>query len=88
MLRTAVQRRDFARDDPIMNGTDSLSALDTMFLHLEDEHAALHIGAVAVFEGSPPSAAELDRRYREVAAGSPRYRQVLQRAPLDVVRPR
>lgn len=30
---------------------DRLSPLDSAFLHVEDTHASMHIGSVALFEG-------------------------------------
>jgi len=38
---------------------DTISALDSAFLQIEDRHAALHIGSVAVFEGPAPAFAEI-----------------------------
>ena len=66
---------------------ERLTALDTGFLQLEDEHVALHIGATAVFEGPPPDDAEVRERFATVAATSPRYRQRLRRSLLDPRRP-
>lgn len=72
----------------IPGGVQPLSALDTVFLHLEDERAALHIAATAVFDGPPPSTRELTARFGAFIAAAPRYRQVLRRAPFDLQRPR
>jgi diacylglycerol O-acyltransferase len=64
-----------------------LTALDTGFLQLEDQHVALHIGATAVFDGPPPTHEEVKDRYRAVTAVFPRFRQRLQRTPFDLRRP-
>lgn len=64
------------------------SALDTVFLHLEDDHVALHIAATALFEGPAPAREELRRRCARVVATSPHYRQLLRRTALDLRSPR
>ncbi len=66
---------------------ERLSALDAGFWELEDEHAALHIGAIAVFEGPPPTPAEINAQYRRSLDVTPRYRQKMQRAWLGLRRP-
>jgi len=66
----------------------SMRALDAFFLQLEDRHVALHIGAVAVFEGPPPSADELRQRYVRIVADSPHSRQALRHVPFEMGRPR
>jgi hypothetical protein len=52
---------------------DELSTLDALFLHLEDSQVALHIGAVAVFDGrcrrAASSAAAMSAQWRR----APRY---------------
>ena len=67
---------------------DRLTGLDASFLHLEDEAAHMHVGAVMTFEGPPPA-------HDEVVAGIhtrlhlvPRYRQRLAFVPLGQGRPR
>lgn len=67
---------------------EELSALDTLFLHLEDRNVALHIGATAIFEGPPPTTEELAARYEQAIQRWPRYRQLLRRTPLELRRPR
>lgn len=55
----------------------TLSALDSAFLLLEDDRAFLHIGSVAVFEGPPPSLAEVRDAIARKLPLVPRYRQRL-----------
>jgi diacylglycerol O-acyltransferase len=69
-----------------MNGFERLSALDATFLDIEDNSAHMHVGAVAIFEGRPPSfeeflalvASRLDRvpRLRQRLAHVPYHRPV------------
>ncbi|MEO9139825.1 MAG: wax ester/triacylglycerol synthase family O-acyltransferase [Jatrophihabitans sp.] len=66
----------------------TMHALDALFLQLEDRHVALHIGAVAVFEGPAPSTAEVHARYVRILATNPHYRRVLRHLPLEIGRPR
>jgi diacylglycerol O-acyltransferase len=66
---------------------DRLSALDAGFWEFEDEHAALHIGAVAVFEGPPPAPAEIAAQYLRAVELNPRYRQRMQRSWHGLRRP-
>jgi WS/DGAT/MGAT family acyltransferase len=67
---------------------DRLSALDTSFLSLEDDSSHMHVGAVLVFDGEPPTYEEflehVERRLHLV----PRYRQKVAFVPLDAGRPR
>ena len=55
--------------------SDRLTALDSSFLHLEDDSAHMHVASVMIFDGDPPSHEELlesiERRLHLV----PRYRQ-------------
>src|SRR4051794_4371265 len=66
---------------------DRLTGLDASFLHLEDQSAHMHVGAVLLFDGEPPEQSEvadaLDRRLPLV----PRYRQKLAFVPLAQGRP-
>ncbi len=65
----------------------SMSALDSLFLHFENEVSHMHLGAVALFEGPAPAASEL----AEVLAGKlallPRYRQRVRWVPWGLGRP-
>ena len=68
--------------------SDRLTALDSSFLHLEDDSAHMHVASVMIFDGDPPSHEELlesiERRLHLV----PRYRQRLAFVPLAQARPR
>jgi diacylglycerol O-acyltransferase / wax synthase len=66
---------------------DRMSPLDATFWDLENEHASLHIGGVAIFEGPAPSQSEVMRRYRSRIASMPRYRQKMRKVPLGISRP-
>jgi diacylglycerol O-acyltransferase / wax synthase len=59
-----------------------MSAIDSSFLHVENDTTPMHIGAVSIFEGPPPPFADL----REMVAGKleivPRYRQKARFVPL------
>ncbi len=64
-----------------------MNPLDVWFLHLEDDSDQLHIGSVGVFEGpTPPFAEMLDLVERKLPK-VPRYRQRVQRVPMDLARP-
>jgi diacylglycerol O-acyltransferase len=66
---------------------DRMSPLDSSFLHIEDGVTHMHIGSVSIMEGPPPPY----RKVYDMIAGKlslvPRYRQVVQRVPLDLGRP-
>jgi diacylglycerol O-acyltransferase len=66
---------------------DTMTALDSAFLQIEDRHAALHIGSVGVFEGPTPAfediRAEIERKLPRI----PRYRQRMLRVPGNLGRP-
>lgn len=66
---------------------DTMSALDSGFLQLEDAHAALHIGSVGVFEGPMPSFAEIRDEIAAKVPRVPRYQQRMRRVPGDLGRP-
>lgn len=68
---------------------ERLSALDTSFLTLEDEHCHMHIGAVAIFEAgplrTPAGGIDVDKIRALMEAGLhriPRYRQRLAWSPV------
>jgi WS/DGAT/MGAT family acyltransferase len=67
---------------------DRLSALDSSFLSLEDSSSHMHVGAVLVFEGEPPSYEELLEHVERRLHLVPRYRQRVAFVPLDAGRPR
>jgi diacylglycerol O-acyltransferase len=66
---------------------DRLTSVDAGFLHMEEDGAHMHIGALGVFEGPPPSIesfrAHIDARLPQL----PRYRQRVQEMPLGTGRP-
>jgi len=67
---------------------DRLSALDTAFLHLEDDSTAhMHVASVMVFEGVAPTPKELTDHVLSRLHLVPRYRQRLAYVPLDQGRP-
>ena len=66
---------------------DRLSALDTEFLHLEDDTSPMHIASVCVFAGPAPSLTELTDLLESKLHELPRYRQVIRTVPLELGRP-
>lgn len=66
---------------------DRLTPVDASFLHQEGPSAHMHIGGVMVFEGPPPSLAELQDHTRTRLHLVPRYRQKLAYTALDSGRP-
>jgi diacylglycerol O-acyltransferase len=65
-----------------------LTALDTSFLHLEDGGAHMHVAAVMVFDGPPPTYDELVEVISSRLHLVPRYRQRIAFVPLGQGRPR
>jgi len=65
-----------------------LSGLDTSFLHLETGGAHMHVGAVLLFDGSPPEYDDLLEAIASRLDLVPRYRQRLASIPLGQGRPR
>jgi diacylglycerol O-acyltransferase / wax synthase len=61
-----------------------MSAIDSSFLHIENDTTPMHIGGVSIFEGPPPPFEDL----RAMVAGKldlvPRYRQKVRFVPLSV----
>jgi diacylglycerol O-acyltransferase / wax synthase len=71
-----------------MANPDRLSALDTVFLHLEDDATAhMHVASVMVFEGVAPTPQELIEHVLSRLHLVPRYRQRLAYVPLEQGRP-
>jgi diacylglycerol O-acyltransferase / wax synthase len=64
-----------------------MTALDSWFLHIEDEADHMHIGSVGVFEGPPPSWPELEATIGAKLDQLPRYRQRVHPVPLALARP-
>jgi diacylglycerol O-acyltransferase / wax synthase len=71
-----------------MANADRLTALDTAFLHLEDNSTAhMHVASVMVFAGTAPTPKELTEHVLSRLHLVPRYRQRLAYVPLDQGRP-
>ncbi len=71
-----------------MANPDRLSALDSTFLHLEDDSTAhMHVASVMVFEGQAPTPHELVDHILSRLHLVPRYRQRLAYVPLGQGRP-
>src|ERR1700732_388404 len=66
---------------------DRMSPADASFLHAEDDVSHMHIGSVALFEGPPPSYADVAGMLTDKLPLVPRYRQVVRFVPLDLGRP-
>ena len=66
---------------------DRLSALDTSFLHLEDEAAHMHVASVMLFDGDPPLYDEFIAAIESKLHLVPRYRQKLAFVPFGQGRP-
>jgi diacylglycerol O-acyltransferase / wax synthase len=71
-----------------MANPDRLSALDSTFLHLENNSTAhMHVASVMVFEGKAPTPQELVDHVLNRLHLVPRYRQRLAYVPFDQGRP-
>ena len=71
-----------------MANPDRLTALDSTFLHLEDDSTAhMHVASVMVFEGKAPTPQELVDHILSRLHLVPRYRQRLAYVPLGQGRP-
>src|SRR4051795_9074180 len=66
---------------------DRLSAVDASFLAQEKESAHMHVGAVMVFEGPPPSYDEFLEQVESRLHLVPRYRQKLAFPRFEMGRP-
>jgi diacylglycerol O-acyltransferase len=66
---------------------DRLSAVDASFLAQEGDTSHMHVGAVFVFEGPPPSYEDFCNQVRARLHLVPRYRQKLAVPPLETGRP-
>ncbi len=67
---------------------DRLTALDTSFLHLEDDSAHMHVASVMLFDGEPPPHDEFIAGIESRLHLVPRYRQKLAFVPFGQGRPR
>ncbi len=66
---------------------ERLTALDSLFLELEDRTTHMHVGAVALFEGPPPPYRDLLALIEARLGSVPRYRQRVQFVPFKQGRP-
>jgi diacylglycerol O-acyltransferase len=66
---------------------DRLTSVDAGFLHMEEDGAHMHIGALGVFEGPPPSIAAFRSHIDGRLPLLPRYRQRVQEMPFGTGRP-
>jgi len=66
---------------------ERLSSLDAGFLHLENDTQQMHVGSLLVFEGPAPSYQAFCDHLASCLDSVPRYRQRVQRMPLDLARP-
>ncbi len=64
-----------------------MSAMDAMFLHVENDVTPMHIGGVSIFEGPPPPFAELRAMVESKLDHTPRYRQKVRFVPLGLGEP-
>lgn len=73
---------------------DRLSPQDSVFLHIEDDHQPLHVGALAYFEAGPlldadgrVDLARIRRRIESRLHLVPRFRKRIMKVPFDQGRP-
>jgi WS/DGAT/MGAT family acyltransferase len=66
---------------------DRLTSIDAGFLHVEEDGAHMHIGALGVFAGPAPSIDDLRRHVASRLPRLPRYRQRVQEMPFGTGRP-
>lgn len=66
---------------------DRLSALDASFLAQERESSHMHVGALVIVTGRPPTHEELSEHVESRLPLVPRYRQKLAESPLETGRP-
>lgn len=66
---------------------DRLTAIDAQFLTNENENSHMHIGAVLIFTGEPPTYDELKAHIESRLQFVPRYRQKLVYPPFGTGRP-
>jgi len=59
-----------------------MSAIDSSFLHVENDATPMHIGAVSIFAGPPPPFSELGAMVAGKLELVPRYRQKVRFVPL------
>lgn len=66
---------------------DRLTAIDSQFLSNENENSHMHIGAVMIFDGDPPTYDEFKAHIASRLDFVPRYRQKLVHPPYGTGRP-
>ncbi len=66
---------------------DRLSVVDASFLHEERENSHMHVGAVVILEGPPPSREEFSEHIEARLHLVPRYRQKLSFPRFEMGRP-
>ena len=66
---------------------DRLTSVDAGFLHMEEDGAHMHIGALGVFAGAAPSIAAFRAHIDARLPMLPRYRQRVQEMPFGTGRP-
>ena len=66
---------------------DRLSAVDASFLHQEREASHMHVGAIVILEGPPPTREEFAEHIEARLHLVPRYRQKLSFPRLEMGRP-
>jgi diacylglycerol O-acyltransferase / wax synthase len=66
---------------------DRLSAIDASFLHQEKQASHMHVGALVIFEGPPPSREDFSAHIRSRLPLVPRYRQRLAFPRFEMGRP-
>jgi diacylglycerol O-acyltransferase / wax synthase len=59
-----------------------MSAIDSSFLHVENDSTPMHIGGVSIFAGPPPAFADLRAMVERKLDIVPRYRQKVRFVPL------
>jgi WS/DGAT/MGAT family acyltransferase len=63
---------------------EQMSVQDAAFLYVEDSVTPMHVGGAAIFEGPPPTHAELVERFEAKLHLAPRYRQRVQIVPANL----
>jgi diacylglycerol O-acyltransferase / wax synthase len=66
---------------------DRLTAIDASFLHQEKEASHMHVGALVIFEGPPPTHEEFSAHIQSRLRLVPRYRQKLAIPRFEMGRP-
>jgi len=67
--------------------TNQMSRVDAEFFFAEQDNMPLHMGSVAVFDGPAPAYSDVLRLFESKLPLVPRYRQVVQTVPGQILRP-